>query len=330
MTNEEKPQKKILIAEDDPVSVHLLKNFLVKWGYDVTVVTDGMQALRILESEDTPRLAVLDWMMPGLEGVQVCRKIRERKDRPYVYILLLSARAQKEDLLLGLESGADDYLTKPFDAPELRARLHVGQRILQLQDGLMAAGAELLFRATHDSLTGISNRGVILDILRREHSRQVREGGSFGIVLLDVDHFKSVNDTYGHLCGDAVLQEVVRRVTSTVRAYDTVGRYGGEEFLIVAPSSGAEGILRLSERVRLAIEATPIKTDAGEISVTISLGLAVSSEAAPLDPKLMLSTADEALYRAKADGRNRSEMGILDASPSDSAVEIAPVKTGSH
>jgi diguanylate cyclase (GGDEF)-like protein len=158
----------------------------------------------------------------------------------------------------------------------------------------------------------------------------VREGGSFGIVLLDVDHFKSVNDTYGHLCGDAVLQEVVRRVTSTVRAYDTVGRYGGEEFLIVAPSSGAEGILRLSERVRLAIEATPIKTDAGEISVTISLGLAVSSEAAPLDPKLMLSTADEALYRAKADGRNRSEMGILDASPSDSAVEIAPVKTGSH
>jgi diguanylate cyclase (GGDEF)-like protein len=308
----------------------LLEVFLNRWGYDVAVAASGTEALDLLDQIDAPRLAVLDWMMPGLEGVQVCRKIRERKDRPYVYILLLSARAQKEDLLLGLESGADDYLTKPFDAPELRARLHVGQRILQLQDGLMAAGAELLFRATHDSLTGISNRGVILDILRREHSRQVREGGSFGIVLLDVDHFKSVNDTYGHLRGDTVLQEVVRRVTSTVRAYDTVGRYGGEEFLIVAPSSGAEGILRLSERVRLAIEATPIKTDAGEISVTVSLGLAVSSEAAPLDPELMLSTADEALYRAKADGRNRSEMGILDATPSDSQVEIAPVKTGSH
>ena len=330
MKEEKDLKKKILIAEDDPISRRLLEVFLNRWGYDVAVAASGTEALDLLDQIDAPRLAVLDWMMPGLEGVQVCRKIRERKDRPYVYILLLSARAQKEDLLLGLESGADDYLTKPFDAPELRARLHVGQRILQLQDGLMAAGAELLFRATHDSLTGISNRGVILDILRREHSRQVREGGSFGIVLLDVDHFKSVNDTYGHLCGDAVLQEVVRRVTSTVRAYDTVGRYGGEEFLIVAPSSGAEGILRLSERVRLAIEATPIKTDAGEISVTISLGLAVSSEAAPLDPKLMLSTADEALYRAKADGRNRSEMGILDATPSDSQVEIAPVKTGSH
>jgi diguanylate cyclase (GGDEF)-like protein len=329
--NEEKDlKKKILIAEDDPISRRLLEVFLTRWGYQVSVAASGIEALELLEKADAPRLAVLDWMMPGLEGVQVCRKIRERKDRPYIYILLLSARTQKEDLLLGLESGADDYLTKPFDAQELRARLHVGQRILQLQDGLMVAGAELLFRATHDSLTGIANRDVILDSLRREHSRQVREGGSFGIVLLDVDHFKSVNDTFGHLCGDAVLQEVVRRVTSTVRAYDTVGRYGGEEFLIVAPSSGAEGILRLSERVRLAIETEPIKTDGGEISVTLSLGLAVSSEATPLDPKIMLSTADEALYRAKAEGRNRSEMGILEDSGSATIVEIAPVKIGSQ
>jgi diguanylate cyclase (GGDEF)-like protein len=267
--------------------------------------------------------------MPGLEGVQVCRKIRERKDRPYIYILLLSARTQKEDLLLGLESGADDYLSKPFDAQELRARLHVGQRILQLQDGLMAASAELLFRATHDSLTGIANRDVILDALRRERSRQQRDGGSFGIVLLDVDHFKTVNDTYGHLSGDTVLQEVVRRVSSTVRSYDTVGRYGGEEFLIVAPSSGAEGVLRLSERIRLAIEEKSISTDAGEISVTVSLGLAVSSESSPLDAKALLTTADEALYRAKAEGRNRSEMGVLEASASAAVGDIAPVKTGS-
>jgi two-component system, cell cycle response regulator len=323
-------KKKIVIAEDDPISRRLLEVFLTRWGYQVALAASGTEALELLEQEDAPRLAVLDWMMPGLEGVQVCRKIRERNDRPYTYILLLSARTQKQDLLLGLESGADDYLTKPFDAQELRARLHVGQRILQLQDGLMVAGAELLFRATHDSLTGIANRDVILDSLTREHSRQVREGGSFGIVLLDVDHFKSVNDTYGHLCGDAVLQEVVRRVTSTVRAYDTVGRYGGEEFLIVAPSSGAEGILRLSERVRLAIETEPIKTDVGIVSVTVSLGLAVSSEAAPLSPKIMLSAADEALYRAKAEGRNRSEMGTSENSGLVAVAEIAPVKTGAQ
>jgi two-component system cell cycle response regulator len=318
-------KKKVLIAEDDPISRRLLEVFLTRWGYEVAIAASGTEALQVLESKDAPRLAVLDWMMPGLEGVQVCQKIREHKDRPYTYILLLSARTQKEDLLRGLESGADDYLTKPFDAQELRARLHVGQRILQLQDGLMVAGAELLFRATHDSLTGISNRGVILDVLRRERSRQVRGNGSFGIVLLDVDHFKQVNDTHGHLCGDAVLQEVVRRITATVRAYDTVGRYGGEEFLVVAPSSDASNVLGLAERIRRAVEAQPISTEAGDISITVSLGAAVSSGAAPVDPEIMLSTADEALYRAKEGGRNRSEMGVseLDAIP-----EIVPAESG--
>jgi two-component system, cell cycle response regulator len=318
-------KKKVLIAEDDPISRRLLEVFLTRWGYEVSIAASGTEALKALESKDAPRLAVLDWVMPGLEGVQVCQKIREQKDRPYTYILLLSARAQKEDLLRGLESGADDYLTKPFDAQELRARLHVGQRILQLQDGLMVAGAELLFRATHDSLTGISNRGVILDVLRRERSRQARGNGSFGIVLLDVDHFKQVNDTYGHLCGDAVLQEIVRRITAAVRDYDTVGRYGGEEFLVVAPSSDASNVLGLAERIRRAVQARPIVTDAGEISVTISLGAAVSSATTPVEPELMLRIADDALYRAKAGGRNRSEMGVSNL---DAIAEIVPVKSG--
>jgi two-component system, cell cycle response regulator len=323
-------KKKILIAEDDPVSRRLLEVFLTRWGYQVEVATSGTQALELLEQVDAPRLAVLDWMMPGLEGVQVCRKIREHKDRPYTYILLLSARGQKEDMLVGLGSGADDYLTKPFDAQELRARLHVGRRILQLQDGLMAAGEELLFRATHDSLTGISNRGMVLDALRRERSRQVRGGGSFGIILLDVDHFKYVNDTYGHQCGDAVLQEVTRIMTASVRAYDTVGRYGGEEFLIVVPTADAASVFGLSERIRHTIESKPVATDAGEISITVSLGLAVSSDGAPLDPEIMLSTADTALYRAKEGGRNRSEMGISEVAPSTAVAEITPVKTGSQ
>jgi two-component system cell cycle response regulator len=323
-------KKKILIAEDDPVSRRLLEVFLTRWSYQVEVATSGTQALELLEQIDAPRLAVLDWMMPGLEGVQVCRKIRERKDRPYTYILLLSARGQKEDMLVGLGSGADDYLTKPFDAQELRARLHVGRRILQLQDGLMAAGEELLFRATHDSLTGISNRGMVLDALRRERSRQARGGGSFGIILLDVDHFKYVNDTHGHQCGDAVLQEVTRIMTASVRAYDTVGRYGGEEFLIVVPAADAASVFGLSERIRHAIESKAVATDAGKISITVSLGLAVSSDVALLDPETMLNTADSALYRAKQGGRNRSEMGICAGLTSTAVAEITPLKAGSQ
>jgi two-component system cell cycle response regulator len=303
MTIEEKPKKRILIAEDDPVSRHLLTDFLVKWEYDVTVTTDGTQALRVLEREDTPRLAVLDWMMPGLDGVQICKKIRERSDKPYIYILLLTARSQKEDLLQGLAFGADDYLTKPFDAQELRARLHVGERILNLED-------ELRFRATHDTLTGIPSRSVALEAMSREYARQVREKSSFGVILADLDHFKNINDTYGHLCGDAVLKEAARRMTGCARAYDTVGRYGGEEFLTVVVSADESIILALAERMRIAIEYRPFATDFGELHITASFGSAASSSASPTDPKSLLQLADEALYRAKLKGRNRSEGAI--------------------
>lgn len=332
MSEAKNPKNKVLIAEDDPISRRLLEVFLAKWGYDVVVVTTGTEALQLLLRNNAPRLAVLDWMMPGLEGVQVCQRIREQKDRPYTYLLLLTARTQKEDLLRGLESGADDYLTKPFDAQELRARLHVGQRILELQDGLTLAGEELLYRATHDALTGAANRGVILDTLRRERSRQAREGGSFGVILLDLDHFKYVNDTYGHLCGDAVLQEAVRRMNVSVRAYDTIGRYGGEEFLIVVPAANIVGMMGLSERIRLAIGEKPIKTEAGEISITASLGLAVSTETVPLDSQEMLHLADGALYRAKERGRNRSELGALAESPAliSAAPEVEPAKSESR
>jgi two-component system cell cycle response regulator len=303
MTNEEKPKKKILVAEDDSVSLHLLKNFLVKWDYDVTVAADGMQALRILESDNTPRLAVLDWMMPGMEGIQICQKIRARPDKPYVYILLLTARTQKKDLLQGLAFGADDYLTKPFDAQELRARLHVGERILNLED-------ELRFRATHDTLTGIPSRSAALEAMTREHARQVREKSTFGVILADLDHFKNINDTYGHLCGDSVLKEAARRMVGCARAYDTVGRYGGEEFLAVVVSADESISLALAERMRIAIESRPFATDFGELHITASFGAAASSSASPTDPKALLQLADEALYRAKLKGRNRSERSV--------------------
>ena len=286
----------------------MLEAFLEKWGYQVVTATDGLDAVRILESKDAPALAVLDWMMPGLEGPEVCRRVRAHPDRPYVYILLLTARSQRDDLLRGLESGADDYLTKPFDASELRARLRVGQRILDLQNGLIAAREESSFRATHDELTGLANRRVVLDEIAREHSRHLRQGGSFAIILVDLDHFKSVNDTRGHPTGDAVLKEVSRRMARSVRPYDTVGRYGGEEFIVVAPSCGRSGAIALAERILNSLRSAPVETDRGPLSVTVSCGIAISTAAKPLDPRELIHLADEALYRAKERGRDRSEL----------------------
>jgi two-component system cell cycle response regulator len=228
---------------------------------------------------------------------------RGRPDRSYVYILLLTARTQKSDLLGGLESGADDYLTKPFDSQELRARLHVGERILNLED-------ELRFRATHDNLTGISSRGVALDAISREQAHQVRDKNPFGVILADLDHFKNINDTYGHMCGDTVLKEAARRMISCVRPYDTVGRYGGEEFLIVVTSADESITLALAERVRVAIGSQPFATDSGDVHITASFGVAASTIAGAFSSKELLQLADEALYRAKLKGRDRSEGAV--------------------
>jgi two-component system cell cycle response regulator len=307
MTEANSTKNRIMVAEDDPVSRRILGSFLGKWGYDVIQAVDGSEALAILQADDAPPLAVLDWMMPGLEGPEICREVRKNSERAYSYLLLLTARSQKEDVLKGLEAGADDYLTKPFDAQELRARLHVGQRILDLQRNLLAATDELRFRATHDILTGISNRASVLDALKRESARQVREGGSLGVILADIDHFKHVNDTYGHLVGDSVLIECAHRMKACARTYDVLGRYGGEEFLIVVPSDDARGTSALAERMRAAIADVPAATDAGPIPLTISLGIAVSQGTDPIETKELLRSADEALYSAKAGGRNRVE-----------------------
>lgn len=327
MTQNRRIRNGVLIAEDDPLSRRMLEAFLTKSGYRVVTAVDGVDALRILTAEDSPSLAILDWMMPGLEGPQVCERVRALPDRPYVYILLLTARSEKQDLLNGLQSGADDYLTKPFHAQELRARLHVGQRILDLQDSLIAARDEMRFHATHDLLTGINNRAVVIDAMNRESSRQLREGGALGVVLLDLDRFKSVNDTLGHLAGDAVLKEAALRMKQTVRPYDMVGRWGGEEFLVVAPSSDAEGTLALAERIREAIQSTPVTTEAGDVHVTASCGVAASTESNRLGPDTLLRLADEALYRAKERGRNRTEPAAYD-DPTRSALapDATPVK----
>ena len=319
---------RVLIAEDDPVSRRVLQAFLLKWDYEVVVATEGLEALNILGGDNAPSLAILDWMMPGMEGPEVCRRVRQLTGHPYIYILLLTARSQKGDLLRGLAFGADDYLTKPFDALELRARLHVGLRILDLQRDLIAARDELRYKATYDALTELYNRGNILDALTREHARRTREGGSFGIILADLDHFKSVNDSSGHLAGDEVLRETARRMRSCVRTYDVVGRYGGEEFLTLVPSSDRASAVALAERMRMAISSQPVRFADREISLTASLGVAICSEEDPCDLTSLLRLADEALYRAKRLGRNRVEFassesaGALASSARQSPLEF--------
>lgn len=302
---------KILIAEDEPVSRRILEELLRKWGYEVVAVSNGADAWAVLAADDSPRIAILDWMMPRIDGVEICRKVRERRGRAYIFLILLTAHRQKQNLLFGLSAGADDYLAKPFDADELRARLQVGERILRVQDDLIAARDALQFQVTHDLLTGTMSRGAAIDFLARELARSSRENISVGIALSDVDHFKHINDHYGHLTGDSVLREIAQHMMKSVRTYDCIGRYGGEEFLIVFASSDLERALRQTDRIRRNIESSPVNTPAGEITVTASFGVAASGGATVYSVPELLRIADAALYRAKELGRNRCESAAL-------------------
>jgi diguanylate cyclase (GGDEF)-like protein len=242
--------------------------------------------------------------MPGVDGAEICHRIRARQKTPYQYVLLVTAKDDNADVVAGLDAGADDYLKKPFDRHELRARLTVGRRILALQDGLIRAREELRFQATHDVLTGIWNRRATLDLLQREIERAGRSQGATGLLMLDLDYFKQVNDTYGHLAGDAVLREVARRIMQVIRAYDFLGRYGGEEFLVVLPGCDRTHALQSAERIRSVVAGAPVLADQLEIPVTISIG--VTAVTANASEKEVLAVADEALYQAKSSGRNRA------------------------
>jgi two-component system, cell cycle response regulator len=298
---------KILIADDSIVSRHLLDATLRRWGYEVVVACDGNEAWQILQSENAPKIAILDWMMPGLTGPEVCRRVRATaKDKDiYTYILLLSSKSQREDLIEGMESGADDYLTKPFDQHELQVRLRPGVRILELQHELISAREELRDQATKDFLTRIWNRSSILDILSRELQRGLRENRPVGLVLADLDKFKSVNDTYGHFAGDAVLREFVRRMSGSIRPYDAIGRYGGEEFLIVLPGCDVNVTERQAERMREALANDPMSFNEEAQLVTCSFGATAWVPGIAVSEEALIRVADDALYAAKRQGRNR-------------------------
>jgi two-component system cell cycle response regulator len=296
---------KILIADDEPVSRHMLRTLLVKWGYEVIAVEDGNAAWEHLKSPDAARMALLDWMMPGRNGVDVCREMRKQRPVPYTYILLLTAKDAKESVVEGLESGADDYLTKPFHPQELRARIRVGMRLLDLEDSLVQAREAMRFKATHDALTGVWNRGAIMEILDREISRSRREGASLGVLIADLDHFKSINDTYGHLAGDHVLCEMTNRMQADIRPYDAVGRYGGEEFLILLPGCSRSEAADKAEHLRETLLQRPVETESGLLKITMSVGGVATGDWPEYTASQILRLADSTLYRAKEEGRNR-------------------------
>jgi two-component system cell cycle response regulator len=298
---------KILIADDDPTIRTILQSALVHLGYRVEVAVTGDHAWAALQAPEAPALAILDWKMPGMTGVEICRRLRECKDATYVYLILLTGMASLDDLVVGLEAGADDYMTKPFKPAELKARLRSGRRILDLQRELLAAQAKLSVLASRDALTDLWNRRVIMEKLDQELVRAQREMNSLGVVLIDIDHFKSINDSLGHSVGDEALQQVANRLAAAVRPYDSVGRFGGEEFLIVAPNCNLYETYKLAERIRKSIYDAPIMSARGPIAVTASFGVGAMTVDDNPDPKTLIEAADRALYRAKDLGRNRVE-----------------------
>jgi two-component system, cell cycle response regulator len=288
----------ILLVEDSAIDTYQITKYLKDWELDFEAVADGKKAWDILQKSDAPNLLLLDWMLPGIDGIELCHRIRALgADGTYFYVVMLTAKDRKQDLLTAMAAGADDYLAKPVDASELRARIMVGKRILELQQSLR-------FAATHDFLTKLLNRAEIVAGLNREIARSRRIGQPAAIILADIDHFKQINDSLGHAAGDEALEEVAHRLVSELRPYDLVGRYGGEEFLLVLPNCNLDSALHRAEQLRWSVSKSPTLSMAGNLPITLSMGVTVSNCIPDLTVHELLQQADQALYLAKQNGRN--------------------------
>lgn len=297
------------MADDDRVSRRLIENALARLGCDVLTVADGLRALEVLTSPEPPDLAILDWMMPGADGIEVCRRSRAQSAR-YVYVILLTARDRREDMVTAFDAEVDDLLTKPLDVVELRARLRSGERVLALQRRLLDVQAALERHATTDHLTGTWNRRMIFDQLSRSLERARRDRLPIAIIMADVDRFKDFNDRHGHTVGDQILCTVAARLRGVLRPYDGLGRYGGEEFLMVIERCDATVAADIAERARLAVAEAPVEAGVLRLNATISLGVAWL-DTVPASTDGLVDVADAALYRAKAGGRNRVEYALV-------------------
>ena len=308
---------KILIADDEPTSLMMMGRMLRQSGYEVSTACNGTEVVEEVLDANGPRLLLLDWMMPELSGPEVCQAIRTEARNSYVYIILLTARDTKDDLVRGLEAGADDYLTKPCHPDELRARLRTGQRVLHLEDRLIEARNQMQTRATYDALTSLLNRGAILERLAARVSHPPPQ--PCAVILCDVDHFKSVNDTHGHPVGDEVLREVAQRLQRLAGNADAAGRYGGEEFLLVLDHCAQDHVQQRAEEVCAAIRSTPIQTSAGPLSITISAG-GMTIDHTATSANQVLQQVDLLLYQAKRAGRNRA---VVPGSWHEAEIDLA-------
>lgn len=291
---------RVLIADDDALSLRILQDSLLTWNYDAVVARNGLEAWDILQLSDAPHLVILDWMMPGMDGVEICRRIRKLNNRNYLYIILLTGRNSRDDIIRGLESGADDYMIKPFHPEELKSRLKIGQRIIELEQRIMRL-------ARTDYLTGLLNRRAFMERLESEYSRARRENKPLSLIIMDIDHFKSVNDSYGHQAGDLILQELAAIITKSCRLYDFIGRYGGEEFIVCLPGTDKVNAVVTAERMRAAVENMKKYIPDRDVVVKITASFGVASFQPGEDTNIdkLINKADDALYRAKGEGRNR-------------------------
>ena len=298
----------VLVVEDEPVSRLRLVKTLSKAGYEVVAVENGRKALELMSTRYFP-FVLTDWMMPEIDGLELCRRIRSQPNQGYVFVVLLTARDDKSDMIKGLEAGADDYLIKPFITAELFARLKTGQRFLEQERSLKRACEAIRILTKSDPLTGCYNRGYLTERLPQEIQRAPRFGHCLALVLCDLDHFKRVNDTYGHPAGDQVLINFVKWVQGSIRnQVDWLARYGGEEFVMILPETDLAGADCMANRLLNVISQREVHTCAERIRITVSMGVTGFGPETPealITPENLIRRADQNLYVSKAQGRNR-------------------------
>ncbi|MFB3854449.1 MAG: diguanylate cyclase [Vicinamibacterales bacterium] len=297
---------RILIAEDEPVSRRLLAAALDRMGHEVVQTCDGREAWEVLQHENIS-MVIADWMMSEMDGVELVRRIRAQESDHYIYVILLTSRSAKCDVVLGLDAGADDYITKPFEREELVVRIKGGERVIELERQLAEKNRQLAALAMVDGLTGISNRRALDDALKLFSEQATRYRRFFSLAMIDIDFFKRYNDCFGHAAGDHVLRSVAQILAKTGRQSDLVFRYGGEEFVALFPEADAAGALTAAERMRRAVvdAGIPHPDNPSKGVVTVSIGLSTKTPASTMTSAELLRLADVALFNAKREGRDR-------------------------